>query len=336
MQAFLSLLMVLLVLGTEAAAQTVRDANASFIDVATRRAELRDAVSPRVKAALAALQPCPGQTPAPPTRSNGAAPHSYVAMEETVSAAATRYVATGDIGEARCVLDVLDSWATAGALLGYSRRDSLQTWFNVQWAATSAALSLSVVRSSPARDDARLLAMTEWLVQVAEHQLSQLPDEREVAARWIKDHNAYWRGLMAASIGVIARNGELFRLGLRTFSGAIAGLDARNTWPFAEGASLYEHNLGLQPLILIAELAARQDVDLYSVQVNGRSIHDAVRTVVEDSRARETFKPGAGDLAWAEFYVRRFPESPARELLTAPQFNRRLGGGATVYVAPAR
>jgi len=105
----------------------------------------------------------------------------------------------------------------------------------------------------------------------------------------------------------------------------------------------------LGPLILIAELAARQGIDLYAVRANGRSIHDAPRFLVgaiadpskisryaPEPQYLKSLQPGSSEHAWAEFYVRRFPEASARSLLTAPLCNRRLGGNATVYAAPVR
>jgi poly(beta-D-mannuronate) lyase len=339
MRVFLSLAAVFLTWTSLAGAQTVRDSNASFLDVPGRREELKEVGNPRLKAAIAALRPCPGQTPAPPRGRNVAAHAPYEAMERAVATAATRYVATGDLAEAQCVLEILSAWASAGALLDYSRQESLQTWFNVQWAAASAALALSVARPTGALDEAKLQATTDWLVRVAEHHLSQLPDKPKPTESWVLNHHAYWRGLLAASVGIVARNGELFRLGVRTFRAAIAALDDKGTWPLeqlADGKTLQAHELALQPLILIAELAARQEVDLYAVQEGGRSIHDAVRFLIDSPRTRETFKPGGGELAWIEFYARRFPESPAKDLLAAAAFNRWLGGGATVYAAPVR
>lgn len=341
MRVFLSLTVVCLAWPSLAGAQTVRDPNASFLDVPARREELREVDNPRLKAALAALRPCPGQTPAPPRGRNVDTRGPYEAMEWAVTTAATRYVATGDLAEAQCVLDLLGAWAGAGALLDYARQESQQTWLNVQWAAAAAALSLSVARTTGALDQEKLRDITDWLARVAEHHLSQVPDNPAPSETWVRNHHAYWRGLLATSVGVVARDGALFRLGLRTFGAAVAELDDAGRWPLertAEGQDLRTHNLALQPLILIAELAVRQGIDLYGVKQRGHSIHDAVRVVLDapESQLDHSFKPGSGDLAWAEFYVRRFPESPGKLLLSVPLFNRRLGGGATVYAAPVR
>ncbi len=339
MRAFLSLAALFLtIVAVEGRAQTVRNPDASFLDVAARREELRDPANPRLRAAMAAVAPCPAQTLAPPRGRAGAADRAYEAMEWAVASAATRHVATGDLAEARCVLDILGAWAAADAMLGYSREESLPAWFNVGKAASAAALALSVVRGSATLDQAKLHATTEWLVRVAEHHLAQLPDQPGPEDTWVRDHHAYWRGLMATAVGVVARNGELFRLGLRTFGAAIADLDDTGRWPLETARGVQGQNLALQPLILIAELAGRQGVDLYGQQADGRSLHDAVRALLEtpDAQFDEVLKPGTADLAWAEFYVRQRPDSAAKRLLTAPLFNRWLGGGATVYVASPR
>jgi hypothetical protein len=145
-----ALTLVVCGLGGMAQAQSVRDPNASFLDVPARRAELREVANPRLKAAIAALKPCPAQTPAPPAGRmrvpmyylNGShgpvnpdydvATALYTAMERTVAVAATRYAATGEPAEAQCVVQVLAAWAQAQALLDYSRRESAQAWFVVE------------------------------------------------------------------------------------------------------------------------------------------------------------------------------------------------------------
>jgi poly(beta-D-mannuronate) lyase len=189
-------------------------------------------------------------------------------------------------------------------------------------------------------------------VRVAEHQLGQLPRDGSPTDTALTNNHAYWRGLMATGVGVIARDDHLFRFGLRSFRHAVGALDDNGAWPLEMARherALHYQSFALQPLILIAELAARQGVDLYATQEGGRSIHDAVRFLLgalEDPRAIARYtaepqylgslKPGSGDHAWAEFYARRYPYSGAGKLLTAPLFSRWLGGGATVYAAPVR
>ena len=365
---FLSLLtMVIVVAAAPAGAQVVRDKNGSFFDIAARRDALKAATAPRVRAAIEALPPCSAQAPPAPPQGRMLVPMYYLegnhgpvnpafapaeapyaAMERAVATAATRHVATGDRSEAECVLQMLGAWSDVGALLDYARKESAQAWFTVEWAAGSAALALSVARTAPGLDEARLGSVAAWLVKVAEYQLSQV--SRTPTDTTNRNNHAYWRGLMATSVGVVARNDALFRLGLQTFADAVGELDEQGAWPLEMARherALHYQSFALGPLILIAELASRQGIDLYALQARGRSIHDAVRFLVgaiadpsivarytPEPQYLEYLKPGSGEHAWAEFYARRYPQTSAPALLSAPLFNRRLGGGATVYAAP--
>jgi poly(beta-D-mannuronate) lyase len=348
----------------------VRNPSASFFDVVARRDELRGMTTPRLKAAVAALPSCsPGVVPVPPqgrmiipdyylegshgpvNPAHATAGAPYVAMWKAVARAATRYVATGDSAEAVCLLSILGAWADAGALLNYTHEESRQAWFTVQWATAAAALALSVARGAPEVDPAQLDTVTAWLVKVAGHQLSQLPPNPGPGVTSARNNHAHWRGLMAAAVGVVADKDELFRRGLQAFVEAVANLDENGAWPLEmerHERALHYQSFALQPLILIAELAKRQQIDLYAVEPHGRSIHDAVHFLLRaiddptltthytpEPQDLDSLKPGSAGHAWAEFYDRRFPGKGAAVLLTAPLFNSWLGGGATVYAAPA-
>ncbi|MCC6469274.1 MAG: alginate lyase family protein [Alphaproteobacteria bacterium] len=350
-------------------AAVVSDPNASFVDLAARRAELVRVTSPRVIAALRALKPCEslpypepplGQMVIPPYYLSGrhgpvnpahaVAERPYVRFETAVAMAATAYAATGDAGQAECLVSILDHWARVSALLDYDRSQSPQAWYTVEWTAAAAALALSVVRGAPGLDRKRLDNVTTWLVPVAQWQLAQVDRDRDGTSA--RNNHAHWRGLMATAVGVVAANDALFRRGLAAFRDAVASLDAAGAWPLEmarKERALHYQSFALQPLVLIAELAWRQGIDLYALSANGRTIHDAARFLLRaladtgvvahytpEPQYSESLKPGSGEFAWAEFYARRFPGESLAPWLGAPLFNRRLGGGATVYVAPTR
>jgi poly(beta-D-mannuronate) lyase len=134
----------------------VVDPDASFLDVAARRAELAHATAPRVVEALAIKSDCVHQQlPAPPpgvmiiphhylTGSNGpinpeeaAATAPYRRLDDVVTFGAGRYVADGDPAQAVCVDNLLSKWAAARALLDYTFQESSQAWYQVEWTLSS-------------------------------------------------------------------------------------------------------------------------------------------------------------------------------------------------------
>ena len=86
------------------------------------------------------------------------------------------------------------------------------------------------------------------------------------------NNHHYWRALAATSIGVLSNDEVLFRFGVDTFKQAVSQEDANGAFPLEmarhENAIHYQ-SFALQPLIMVAEFAARQNVDLYSINSNG-------------------------------------------------------------------
>jgi poly(beta-D-mannuronate) lyase len=340
----------------------VRDPDASFVDLAARRREL----GPRGLDTLRQLLPpptaCgPNERPAPPTGqmrlpryylnvmsgpvdpTYEAAERPYAALWSAVSLRASRYAAFGKPDDARCVLDMLDDWARAGALLDYSRRESPQAWYMVEWAASASGLALSMVRGEPSLPPERRAAVIAWLVQVASKQIGEPSDPISCC-----NNHAAWRGLMAAAIGIVARDDALFDYGVRRFLRMLDQIAPDGSLPLEmirRERALHYQNYAILPMVGIAELALRQGYDLYTARSgSGRGLQDAVRFLLAGladpapvaqfagvPQELRYLRPGHRDLAWMEAYRRRFP-SPAfdRHLPVAP-FEPLLGGSSAVY-----
>ena len=112
--------------------------------------------------------------------------------------------------------------------------------------------------------------------------------------------------------------------------------------------SLHYQSFALAPLVMIAELAARQGTDLYSIRVNGHTIADAVDFLVRASANLDLMKQydsepqtfsifsGKRPPAWLEFWTVRHPGKPWDTLLSQPLSDSTIGGGATLYAAPVK
>jgi poly(beta-D-mannuronate) lyase len=114
-----------------------------------------------------------------------------------------------------------------------------------------------------------------------------------------------------------------------------------------ENALRYQ-NFALAPLVMIAELAARQGTDIYRIRVIGHTIADAVDFLVRASANLDLMKQYASEPqtfslfsgkrlpAWTEFWAARHPGEPWSSLLDKPIFDSNVGGNATLYAAPAK
>ncbi len=274
---------------------------------------------------------------------NVAAEKPYNTMSSAVARAASRYAAFDTPEDAACALDILDDWARAGALLDYSAKESQQAWFVVEWTAAAAGLALSMVRAEPSLPPEQLQRVIGWLDRVAHKQISEPTGPTSCC-----NNHAAWRGLMAASIGVVAKDDELFRYGIARYLDTLEQIAADGSLPLEMARhelALHYQNFTILPLIGIAELAHRQGYDLYARRSrSGRSVHDAVRFLLDalddpavvkrhasEPQDLHAFKPGRGDLAWMGPYQRRFP-SPRFDLwLTTGPLEPKLGGGVRIY-----
>jgi poly(beta-D-mannuronate) lyase len=350
---------------------SIQRPRASFIDVPSRMALLQSGVrDAHLRASLPPAHNCQGAEPVLPVAGpmtiaprylagNTGAVHPdyeksvalYRRFEDTAAQWANAYLASGDAAFAHCLVDHLHRWAQAGALMDYQVADapgaSNQAWYQAEWSIAASALALSQVLGEPSLDAARVDAVIAWLHKASRKQISH-PGGRATCC----NNHAYWRGLHATMVGVLANDTALYRWGLGRYALAIEHLAADGHWPLEmarKEQSVHYQNFALLPLVLTAEIAAQQGLDLYAHRSpSGQDLHTAVRflagMVADPQRAaarglpaqdRRAFVPGRGDQAWGEFYRARFGGDPLG-LLSAPSFNARTGGNATMlaYKAP--
>lgn len=344
-------------------AQTVSTPSASMLDVAKRQAFLEATTDPRIREAVTRLGSCTGTPFVAPPVGEMQIPHHYMEgssgptnpaeaeatrpyaeFERRITAGMNQWVARDNQREAQCALSQLDAWAQAGALTRYDPKAYSQSWYQAEWTLASAGITASVLRQDSELDGAQQERVADWL-NYAVHKL--LSYEKRGA---LGNNHHYWRALAATSIGVLSKDDDLFRFGVDTFKQAVGQEDSNGAFPLEmarhENAIHYQA-FALQPLIMIAEFADRQNIDLYAYSDHGRTIRNAILflgraisdpTVVKqytDDPQRIAFH--AGDVGELEFYFARFGTTgvPASltELLSRPAVETRIGGNTTVLAA---
>ncbi|HEX3849736.1 MAG TPA: alginate lyase family protein [Polyangiaceae bacterium] len=331
-----------------------------MLDAPARQALLKQTTDARLRNAMAHLGSCTATPLVPPPTGDMQIPHHYMhasngpanpaeaeatrtygAFEHRITAGMNQWVATGNQAEAQCALAQLDAWAQAKALTNYDPKAYSQSWFQAEWTLASAGVTDSVLKQDTALDAAEQERVGKWLRNAA-HQL--ISYEKPGA---LGNNHHYWRALAAISIGVVSDDNELFRFGVNTFKQAVGQEDNNGAFPLEmarhENAIHYQA-FALQPLIMIAEFAERQNVDLYAYTENGRSIRNAVAflgqaiadpgVIKQYTSDEQKTNFSAGDIAELEFYFARFdPEtapSSLRNLLHSPAAATRIGGNTTV------
>jgi poly(beta-D-mannuronate) lyase len=356
------LLVASLALALPAGAQHVRDPRASVVDAAARQVLLRTTSDPLLRAAIKSLRSCVAMpfVPAPVGRmiiplhylsgSNGptnpaeaAATRIYAAFESRITAGMNQYLATSRHDESACALAQLDAWAQAHALLDYERQESPQAWYQVEWTLSAAGITDSVLVNDETLDPVRQKRVTAWLRTAANRDISF---EKSTDA---DNNHHYWRALAATAVGVTAADDTLFQFGIHTYQEAIGEIDLRGAFPKEmarhENAIQYQ-GFALQPLVLIAQFAARQGIDLYAYQARSCTLRDAIvffGRAVDDPSLVKPYTLDAqdrdfnsGDFAALAFYSARFgteglPPSivnALKELATST----RTGGSAAILV----
>jgi poly(beta-D-mannuronate) lyase len=336
------------------------DPRASFLDVPARQSTLASTTNPLLLAAIHSLHSCVATPviPAPPTPMD--IPHHYLSgssgpinpaeaiatrpytdFEHRITDGMNQYLATGSHTEAQCALAQIDTWAQAHALLNYPPRS--QSWYQVEWTLGSAAITTSVLVNDPTLDPTQLHRVITWLDAVSRKDLTfERPED-------MNNHH-YWRALAATATGVVASDDTLFHYGITAYKDAIAEIDPAGAFPREmarhENAIHYQ-GFALTPLILIAEFASRQNIDLYVYQSHNRSIRDAIvfydRAVADPTLVKPyTSDPQkldfhANDFAAFNFYAARFTtDGLPPSIVTAlqhPTTESRIGGNTTILVA---
>jgi len=270
----------------------------------------------------------------------------YQKLQEAVTDGASRFVATGDHAEAACVASLLARWAAAKALLDYNYRESSQAWYQVEWTLSSISLGYSIVQSDPVISADQRRQILKWMHDVTEYMFHQDPHPGDHAR---ENNHAYWRALCAASVGILTNDNALYRGALEQYVRAIRQMNPDGSLPLEMARhenALHYQSFALTPLVMIAELAARQGTDLYAIRGHGHTIADAVDFLVRASANLDLLKPYASEPqtfslfsgkkppAWLDFWVARHPGNSWDTLLNRPLSDSTIGGNATLYAAP--
>ena len=348
-------------------ALVVRDPNASFLDVQARRKALQSVQTPRLHEALANLKSCTGApmpAPPPPWRdipsryksgSHGelnpqehVLSEPYYNVQDVAAWGANRYLVTGDPQEAVCVIHALLPWAKNKALLNYNAKDDMVVWFQFTWTVASLSLSVSVIRAEPTLNTAERDQVIAWLREAAHKAVNETRGPNSGTDR---NNHFFWRGLAATAAGVISKDNELFSFGLKTYATAIGEIDSRGAFPLEmerHELALHYQAFAIEPLVMIAELARRQGIDIYGLEENNHALNDAVvflskamadptlvkKYTPETQQTDPDLQAGSQLLAWIEFWNLRSPYPSWQGILQKPFYTARLGGNTTLYVAP--
>jgi len=235
--------------------------------------------------------------------------------EAQIAAISDVFVRSSPVSAAagHCALDWLEAWAAQGALLG---RASQQGTYVRTWGLSAIAASYIKIRDTEGLEAAKSRKVEEWIRQLAGEVTSYYsthtgPD--------VLNSQAYWAGQASILAGVAVNDKGLFGWGIERYRLGVSQIQEDGTLPLElarKSKARYYHNFALIPLVQIAEVAARNGIDLYSER-NG-AVHRLAGRVIDTLDDPGFFERLTGvrqdwlgelsgsSLVWAEPYFTRF------------------------------
>lgn len=339
----------------------VNDTDASYFDVEARMALLRETQNPlllQVKEEAGLGLSCRQKLNFEPITTRGGIPGFYpnpdewelateplFAFEDSVSDLAGAFVATGDTFYADCLVQYLHGWAEAKALTTF-RYDSLepQAWFASESMLFAAAMAYSIVRPYVEGFEEEKAEVERWLHGLA-LQHSAIPGEPEESCC---NNHFYRRALYASMVGVLVEDDDLFRFGVSAIYSALHDMTESGALPLEVGRgrrATHYQNYALNYLITNMQVIHRQGYDIFDLEYQGSTIHDAVDflfVILDDPAALGDYAPleqfmgflrDPQYFTWMDIYLSHYEHEPMADFVTRvrPTYNRSAGGFVTLY-----
>ncbi|MEH0165011.1 alginate lyase family protein [Roseateles microcysteis] len=263
---------------------------------------------------------------------NEAAARPFTDFADQISRRADRVLAGGaDAAEnAGCALAWLQHWAAGEAMLG--RIATSQAQYLRKW--TLASLALAYLKLRPQASADQQSQIDGWLRRVAGEALNHIRHSKSA-----RNNHAYWVGLAIMATASATADTELRSAARELFNDALSDIQDDGSLPqelARAGKALAYHNYALAPLVLTAELAARDGEDWYALQGSrldllvertASGIADPAWFVNRTGLSQEL--PRGGITGWAVFYSQRGEARRQRVLAiptNGPLRNTTLGG----------
>lgn len=341
----------------------VRDPMAGYFDHSQRRALLKSARDPVLLKARRRIEqrvPACDQALAIPVQDQYITLPSFYGdnanwrlavapfrdFEDAVSNLAAASLLTGDPRYADCLLTLLTNWARREALSDFSYNSKQkQGWYQVESTLFAIGFALAIVRPDIPHREPEIAFINAWLVRVARKHF----DKKGEPGGTCCNNHFYRRCVYAAIIGVLARDDTLFRDGVSAIYSALSHATPEGALPLEmERGDLAAHyqNYAVMYLAMIAHIAERQGYPLWSLEIDGMTLHKLIETnnrIIADPNYVTRFS-GVNEVSlkyrkdnqyfsWYELYLARF-QNPQMEAWIAgrrPLYNRSLGGHMTAY-----
>jgi poly(beta-D-mannuronate) lyase len=242
--------------------------------------------------------------------------------------AAENFRATGSRGAADCVLKLLDRQADADAMTG--EMASNQSFYVQNWTIGSLAIAWLKVRdANPGTPEDRAKA-TAWLAKVANATKVYFTARHERGTNDGTNNHFYWAGFAVMAAGIADNDRSFFDWGIATCHEAFARIQPDGSLPLEMlrgQRALHYHIFALSPLVIMAEMAYANGIDLYTADGNAlqrlaklvgnglvqNTYFTAKAGVAQDTPEKSGLK--SEDVLWIIPYTARFPDPGLSRIL---------------------
>jgi poly(beta-D-mannuronate) lyase len=233
--------------------------------------------------------------------------------------AADAWLTKGSRAAATCVYSLLDAAARAHAWSG--EMPTGQGHYEQKWLLAGVSVAYLKVRNSGVGTPDQQKDILKWFSSVADR-VTEYVDSKKVnpdSDAW--NNHRYWSGLAVTAAGIATNDKSNFVWGIQSYKAGVDQIQPDGVLPHEmarAGRALHYHLYALAPLIMIAELAEANGIDLYSY--NNGAIHRLVNLCIAGLRDPAIFAKATGvqqdivagqysgaDIGWAVPYVKRFP-----------------------------
>ncbi len=243
-----------------------------------------------------------------------------------VVAAADAYRTTGSIAAARCVIEHLEANARNRSLTG--KMSSNQAYYVQGWVLGGEAIAYLKVRDSAIVSRSQAAVILPWMKEVAAQAQDYYDAQEKRGGPSSQNNHYYWAAVELAAVGIAANDRSDFDWAVKAAQQGIAAIRTDGTLPREMGRgkrALHYHLYAAAPLVMVAELAYSNGIDLYSerdgalkhlVRVSTAGLVNPSIFEKASGVPQEVPVPPTGEaIGWARPFNRRFPDPTIAKLL---------------------
>ncbi len=241
---------------------------------------------------------------------------------------------------ATCALDWLYQAAKQGSYTDSVNRGGINIR---QWGLATVASAYIQIKQDPFLDSRRKKVVEKWLRKLATQVIADYPYNSPLKSK--NNNHLYWAAWAVTASSVAINDTDFFLWGIHQFKLATLQINPDGTLPLElarKGKALQYHLFSLTPLVMIAETAARNNINLYDFRQG--YFHKLVTQSLKGLDDPSYFESVAlapqikgsdvssSQLTWIEPYNTRFPTPQAQQWIEkrAPTKLRRVGGNTSL------